>query len=121
VPDFLPVFINLSALVIQHARRNGMDQLLIVVHPRHEQFYGRLLGFHRIGGERSYPMVCDKPAVACSHEFVRLDQQRYPLYDQIYGIPYAPWELMPQSMLPDELEYFQPAAELNHNFVPVAA
>ena len=64
VADFLPVFVNLSALVIQHARHNNMDQLLIVVHPRHERFYGRLLGFERIGNERSYPSVCDKPAVA---------------------------------------------------------
>jgi hypothetical protein len=121
VVDFLPVFVSLSGLAVQHARHNGMDQLLIVVHPRHERFYGRLLGFERIGGEKSYPSVCDKPAVACNHQFDRLDQERYPLYDQIYGARYSPWELLPQPIWGADREYFRPATELNRSYIPMAA
>jgi hypothetical protein len=121
IADFLPVFGNLSGLVVQHARVIGMDQLLIVVHPRHERFYGRLLGFERIGAEKSYPSVCGKPAIACSHQFDRLDQQRYPLYDQIYGVGYCPWELLSQPMLDADREYFRPAAELSSSYIPMAA
>jgi N-acyl amino acid synthase FeeM len=121
VADFLPVFVNLSGLVMQHARYNGIKQLLIVVHPRHERFYGRLLGFERIGSEKSYPSVCDKPAVACKHQFDRLDQRRYPLYDQIYGATYSAWELLPQPMLAADRDYFRPAMELSGCYIPMAA
>jgi N-acyl amino acid synthase FeeM len=121
LPDFMPVFVNLSGLLIQHARHNGMDQLLIVVHPRHERFYGRMLGFERMAGERTYPTVCDKLAVACSHDFGRLDRLNYPLYDQIYGVTYSPWQLMPQPMLVDDREYFCPAAQLGDCYIPIAA
>jgi hypothetical protein len=119
--DFLPVFVNLSSLVMQYARRNGMDQLLIVTHPRHERFYGRLLGFERLGAERVYPSVCDRPAVASSHEFDRLDRVRYPLYDEIYRHIYPFGQLQPQPMPETDRDYFRPATEACNSFIPIAA
>ena len=51
--QFLPIFVNLNALIGQYGRYNGMDQLLIAVHPRHERFYKRFFAVPELVDERS--------------------------------------------------------------------
>jgi hypothetical protein len=80
------VFVNLVGLLIRHARNQGVEQLLIAVHPRHEFFYKHFLGCERFGGVRAYPAVHNHLAVACRHDFVKLDESPYPLYEQIYEL-----------------------------------
>ncbi len=43
-------------------RREGTEELLITVHPRHEKFYAKYLGFHTCGDIRTYGAVNDAPA-----------------------------------------------------------
>lgn len=105
--EMLDVFLNLVAFTVQLARHHHVDQLVIAVHPAHEAFYRRLLGFRRIGPERCYPAVCDNLAVACGHEFARLDRQRYALYDLVYEVSYAPAELVGRPMGRAERRYFR--------------
>jgi hypothetical protein len=117
----IPVFVNLNALLVQYARHHGIEKLLIAVHPRHERFYQRLLGFTRIGDEKSYPSVCDRPAVAACHDFIQLDKLRYSLYDRIYGYAYQKWELDRQPMSEADREFFHPASEFGRSQVPTAS
>jgi hypothetical protein len=98
-------FVNVVAFTIQLARHRRVEQLLIAVHPDHEPFYRRLLGFRRFGGERSYPAVRGNLAVACMHDFAKLDRDRYPLYDLVYEVPYPMDEPIPLSAR--EREYFR--------------
>jgi hypothetical protein len=43
-------------------RRQGTHELLITVHPRHEKFYAKYLGFVSCGEARTYSAVNDAPA-----------------------------------------------------------
>jgi hypothetical protein len=43
-------------------RREGTEDLLITVHPRHEKFYAKYLGFESYGQTRTYGAVNDAPA-----------------------------------------------------------
>jgi hypothetical protein len=119
--QLLTILTNLNGLIGQYARSNGMDHLLIAVHPKHERFYRRLFGFRQLGELKSYPSVGDRPAVAAFHDFARMDTERYPLYDKIYGTRYSPWELLPRPMLEEERDHFRPTAELCSSYIPMAA
>ncbi len=50
--SFLPIFVQLTRLMAQYARKNGMHQFLIAVHPKHAGFYKRFMGFEEIGPVR---------------------------------------------------------------------
>jgi N-acyl amino acid synthase FeeM len=117
----LPVLTRLISLMLQYARYNRLDQVLLAVHPSHERYYNRFFGCRRFGELRSYPSVLGNPAVACTHEFARLDEQRYPMYDKVYGFLYSPIQLQRQPMLQAEREHFRAAAELGVGYVPAAA
>ncbi len=41
------VFVRLASLMVQSARENGVERLLIACHPRHARFYEGLLGFNK--------------------------------------------------------------------------
>jgi hypothetical protein len=94
---------------------------LLAVHPRHERYYSRVFGCKRIGDVKSYPSVLDNLAVACSHDFDRLDVERYPLYDRVYGTAYPPRKLQRRPMLEPERQHFRPVTELCGSYVPTAA
>jgi hypothetical protein len=72
-------------LILQCARRRGINELMIAVHPHHAGFYERFMGFERIGSERMYEAVCGLPAVPL---MVNLDQLsvRYPrVWKRFFG------------------------------------
>lgn len=83
----MPVFLQLTRVMAQFAKRQGMDGLLICVHPRHARFYKRYFGFEQIAGERSYPCVRNRPAVACWLEFAPLPERVPHLHRQYFGEP----------------------------------
>ena len=60
---FLGTFMTLSKLMAQYARRQGVDELLAAVHPRHARFYERYLGFETIAGLAPCPHVQGQPAI----------------------------------------------------------
>jgi hypothetical protein len=104
--DMFDIFVNVVAFTIQLARYRRVQQLLIAIHPDHEPFYRRLLGFRKIGSDRCYPAVRGNLAVACAHEFALLDRQPYPLHDVIYEVSYSSKAMQSQPIGPIEREYF---------------
>ena len=117
----LAIFVQLLGLACQYSRQNSIDRLVIAIHPRHFRFYRRCLGIRQIGGERVYASVRNHPAVAGEHDFARMDIDRYPLYDKIYGYRFQRWELLRQPMLKEDREYFRPATEHCTSYAPVFA
>jgi hypothetical protein len=115
------VFLCLLSLLIQSARALGVEQLVVAVHPRHARFYQRLMGCRQFGELKPYECVRGNPAVALEHDFARLDREPYPLYDRIYGVQFAHWELLHQPMSPEDREYFSAATEVCGPSVPIAA
>ena len=82
---FWKIFMKLTSLIAQSARRQGVDGLVLAAHPRHARFYGHLMGFRQIGDLRSYPAVRNRPAVACYLDFAQVDVTRPPCYEEIFG------------------------------------
>lgn len=118
IKQTLPLFVQMTRLMAQHARFNGMDQFLIAVHPRHAQFYMRFMGFEQIGLERSYPTVRNNPAIACSLNFPRIDLERPACYNQFFGEPISTSELHSAPMTPLETELFADAVDEGSLTVP---
>lgn len=103
----LPVFAELCRLMVQTARVRGVDELLVAVHPRHVRFYQRFLAFEVISDLAEYPAVCNRPAVALSLNFNRIDRERPWNYDRFFGKPIPAGELAPRPISLDEAEYLR--------------
>lgn len=117
-----PLFLSVNRLMAQYARRQGAEKLVIAVHPRHAAFYRRYMGFRELADEqRSYPAVCNRPAVALVLDFEEIDRTRPPIWEHAFGEPAKPWELAPRPMSDADWIYFAPAVEYsNGSFVPLA-
>ncbi len=113
------VFVRLAGLMVQSARENGVERLLIACHPRHARFYKNFLGFKQFGEQLNYSVVKNHPAVACQHDFALLDSERYKLYDKIYEYQFPYWELYHQPMLQEHRDYFAEITELCNAFFPL--
>jgi len=116
---FFPVFLRLVGVLCPYARRQGIRQLVVAVHPRHARFYQRFLRFERIGDEKSYPHVCDRPAVALLLDFERLESHWPKVFDLLFGAELTPEELEPRPMSPSERERLHIVA--NHYGVDFAS
>lgn len=81
------VVMGLMRLMAQFSRRHGVEHLLVAVHPRHGRFYKRCLGFKTLGGEKAYPAVCNRPAVALHLDLSRLEDDPPPSYPFFFGKP----------------------------------
>ena len=62
IREFVPIFVSLMHLMTQYALSQDADALVISVHPRHRNFYRKVLGFVPLGTCRAYPAVEDHPA-----------------------------------------------------------
>jgi hypothetical protein len=107
---FLPMFVQLTRLMAQHARMHGMDQFLITSHPQHSKFYQRFMGMERVGPLREYPHVRNAPAVASCLDFHAIDVNRPKCYETYFGSPLPADELRPQPMSEFEKDFFALAA-----------
>ncbi len=103
------LLVKMIGLTIQTARRRGVDRLVLAVHPRHAKVYQRLFGCVACTDVRDYEAVQGNPAVLCVHDFAELDQRRYPLFDQVYGTTYGPWQMDGTRMSKDEKWFFRQA------------
>lgn len=81
----LEVVVGLMRLMAQFSRRHGLDHLLVAVHPRHARFYRRSMGFNAMGGEKPYPAVRHRPAVALHLDLSRVDDDPPASYGLIFG------------------------------------
>lgn len=109
--SFLPIFVQLTRLMAQYARKQGMHQFLIAVHPKHAGFYERFMGFEQIGPVRDYPCVRNAPAVACCLDFERIDRDRPKCWYDFFGIPLPASDLKTFPIDKDELNNYQPVAD----------
>jgi hypothetical protein len=105
------VVIGLMRLMAQFAQRHGMEHLLVAVHPRHARLYRRTMGFQRLGDERAYPSVCNRPAVALHLDLSRLDQAPAENVALFFG------ERIPE----EELRFCPISAAERHYFASVLA
>jgi hypothetical protein len=105
--SFLPLFVQLTRLMAQYARSQGMDQFLIAVHPKHAGFYERFMGFEIIGPVREYPFVQNAPAVACCLDFHRIDRDRPKCCYDFFGTPLDPDQLKVEPMEEEEFKSYQ--------------
>lgn len=86
VRRFLPAFQEMTRLMAQFARYEGIGNLLITVNPRHVKFYTHYLGFVPISRRiTDCPHVQNHPAVALRLEFARIDRDRPLCWDQYFG------------------------------------
>lgn len=116
---FFPVFLRLSRLMVQYARRQGLDELLVAVHPRHERFYRRCLAFEPMGEERSYPAVRNRPAVALCLNFARIDRVRPQMYDTFFGESLPEEQLEPQPITAAQCDFFRPMLDPSFDLAPL--
>ena len=105
------IFVNLMGLMVQYARQNSVDRLMVAVHPRHAKFYQHFFGFEVFGELKSYAAIQGNPAVGCVLDFAKTDVTGYPLRDKVYGVTYAPWELVSQPISSAECNYFGEATQ----------
>ncbi|MGH7139177.1 MAG: N-acyl amino acid synthase FeeM domain-containing protein, partial [Pirellulales bacterium] len=104
------VVIGLMRQMAQFARRHGMEHLLVAVHPRHARFYRRAMGFQRLGEERPYPTVCNRPAVAMHLDLWSLDGAPAENVMLFFGEPIADEHLRFCPISAAERRLFAPAA-----------
>ena len=115
--QFLPLFVQLTRLMAQHARRQGMDQFMIAVHPNHAKFYERCMGFEQIGPLREFPSVHDAPAVAYCLDFARMDRERPHFWNKFFGLPLPDSTLVRQPISLENAEYFRPATKVTQAYL----
>lgn len=116
------LLVRMISLTLQTARRRGVQRLLLAVHPRHAKVYQRLFGCVPCSEVKEYAAVQGHPAVLCMHDFAALDGTGYPLYDQIYGPAYRPWQLDGARMCDAEKAGLEQAVFASpSDFIPMAA
>jgi hypothetical protein len=116
---FFPVFLRLSRLMVQAARRRGLEELLVAVHPKHARFYQRFMDFRVIGRQKAYPTVRNHPAVALSLNFDRVDRERPHSYDTFFGQPIPREQLDPQPITPAECHYLRRMIDPGFTLAPL--
>ncbi len=114
------IFVKLCRLMAQRARQWDVQQLLIIVHPRHARFYQRYMYFEPIAGQKSHPKVLGNPAVALALDFEKADRERPPCYDNFFGVSVLPPSVPLASMPPADRAYFRDAATCYGQFTPSA-
>jgi hypothetical protein len=115
---FFPVFCELNRYMVQYARRENLDQILVAVHPKHARFYQRYMCFEPIGGLAAYPSVRNRPAVALCMDFSYIDEkglENPERHARFFGQPIPDVQLAPQPMSAEERSYFQPMLEASFN------
>ena len=102
---FLDTFSELTRLMAQFARYEGIQNLLVSVHPRHARFYTRYLGFQPISDRvANCPHVQDHPAVALHLDFEHIDRERPECWDEFFGVWLTRKELLPYVIGREERE-----------------
>lgn len=92
--NMLSVVIQLMSHMAQFARRQGVDELLIAVHPHHVGFYERFIGFEVIGEQRQYAAVSDNPAVALALDLNGMPVNHPRAYQRFFGKAFADADLV---------------------------
>jgi len=107
---FFGLFCELCRVMVQMADREGIQQLLIAVHPRHARMYCRAMGFTQIGDDRGYPAVNGHPAVALCLDFEYIKTERPAVWERFVGRPLPEEVLRAQPLSAADCRYFSSIA-----------
>ncbi|MBX3436733.1 MAG: hypothetical protein KF861_04520 [Planctomycetaceae bacterium] len=118
---FFNIFLPLQRLLSQHARRFGVDQLIVACHPKHARLYERSMGFHQFTHETTYSTLHDAPVVGIALDFAEVDRVRPPCWDAMFKDPLPLADLLPRPMTPEAVEYFAPMVDMLAECVPAFA
>jgi hypothetical protein len=116
---FFPVFLRTSRVMVQYAHRQGLDGLVVAVHPKHARFYRRYFDFRVIGDQRDYPSVRNRPAVALWMEFARLERECPASYRALIAEPFSEDELRPHPISIADCAYFRPMVDPSFQCAPI--
>lgn len=112
---FFGLFCELAQLMVQMAEREGVDQLLIAVHPRHARMYCRALAFKQIGEQREYDTVNGKPAVLLCLDLAAVRAERPDAWARFIGDPLPHDIVAPQPINDFDRFHFEKVAEFFHD------
>jgi hypothetical protein len=83
---FLQTFTQLTRLMAQFSRYQGVQNLVISVHPRHAKFYARYFGFRPITDRvANCPYVKNRLAVGLNLDFELFDFEKPKSWHEIFG------------------------------------
>lgn len=100
--QFVPVFMELSRLLLQYNARQGSNELVIEVNPRHVKFYRKVWGFVPIGPRRACPSVQGAPAEAFFMDIGLMQQNAPKTYHFAYD-EMLPLEALTTPEMPSQL------------------
>lgn len=103
---FFGLFCELSRMMAQLARKTGVDELLVVVNPRHAPLYRRYMAFEQIGEVRDYDAVEGFPAVPLSLNFAKAKVEKPKSWREFFGEPLPDDALQSCPISADDREYF---------------
>jgi hypothetical protein len=104
---FFGLFSELAQVMVQMALREGVDQLLIAVHPRHARMYCRAMAFKQVGDNRDYPAVKSKPAVLLCLELAEAKARRPAAWQRFVGDPLAEEVISTRPIKPIDCRHFE--------------
>lgn len=119
--EFLPIFVEMTRLMAQYGRANGIDQLIIGCVPRHAQFYCHFLGFEQVGDARPYSSVSNTIGVACRLNFNNVNRDRPDVYKQYFGVKIPDARLRLRPMSDGERDAFAHVVEISEHSVTINA
>lgn len=104
---------GVTGLMAQCAKRRGVEQLLIAIHPSNSPFYRRI-GFRVIGETKPYDAVRNHPAVPMSLDLSRLAIDNPQSYTRLFGVPFSDEQLAYRPLTNDLRSHFQRYVETQH-------
>jgi hypothetical protein len=104
---FFSLFSELAQVMIQMADRDGVDQLLIAVHPRHARMYCRAMAFKQVGDTRDYDAVNGNPAVLLCLDLAYGKTQCTDRWARFAGEPLPEFVVTPQPICEFDRAYFE--------------
>ncbi len=85
----LKVVNHLMGIVAQAARKSGIRQILITVHPRHARYYVRMAGFKTLGPPQAYPAVRGHLAIPLALHLPSLSKVCPAAYSRYFGMQFS--------------------------------
>lgn len=104
--EFTQAFNTLITLAMQYHLRQGGDTWVMAVHPRHRNYYRKVLGFAPLGTQRSYPAVMDHPAEACVVDLELMKNNAPEMHRAVTGAPLADPVLAANGWSAERVRYF---------------
>jgi len=104
--EFTQAFNTLITLAMQYHIRQGGDTWVMAVHPRHKNYYRKVLGFAPLGSRKSYPAVMDQPAEACVVDLDLMKNNAPAMYSAVTGVPLADPVLSANGWSAERVRYF---------------